>query len=136
MQEERFSHTLHWCIRQDFQATRHCVTCCILIRLSHRMLTVKLLHKGTASSIEKITAAHKQERDNMTITNEYNTLPCTRLFNKQYDFSVLTFYPWMPECWTACINKHSYTLPLRNVHTCALSHVHTYTYVSNATNTC
>jgi hypothetical protein len=32
------------------------------------MLTVKLLHKVTDASIEKITAAHKQERDNMTIT--------------------------------------------------------------------
>jgi len=32
------------------------------------MLTVKLLHKGTAASTEKITTAHIQERDNMTIT--------------------------------------------------------------------
>jgi len=126
MQGKSFSQTLHRCIGQDLQATRHCVTCCIFIRLSHRMLTVKL-HKGTAASTKKITAAHKQERDNMMITlmkrTHYHVQDCSA---SSMTLQYLHSTPGSQNVGV-CINKHAYTLPLRNVYTCALSHVHTCT---------
>jgi len=136
MQGKSFPQTLHWCIKQDFQATRHCVTCCILIRLSHRMLTVKSITQRYCCLYRKNNYSTYTGKGQYDDSNDNNTLPCTRCFSKQYDSSVLTFNPWMPECLRVCINNHVYTLPLTNVHTCALPHVHTYTYVSNANNSC